>query len=119
MPLTGEYVSVNQLDGVVTGTTLGNDMFEDWAKQFTGKTAALAQACEALGGEKEPVGDVAYRIPLLGKLDIILQFWDADDEFPPAMRVKWDTHVLAYLRYETTYYAVNCLWQRLLERMTP
>ena len=27
--------------------------------------------------------------------------------------------VLAYLRYETTYYAVNCLWQRLLERMTP
>ena len=74
---------------------------------------------EALGGEKEPVGDVAYRIPLLGKLDIILQFWDADDEFPPAMRVKWDTHVLAYLRYETTYYAVNCLWQRLLERMTP
>ena len=62
VPLTGEYVSVNQLDGVVTGTTLGNDMFEDWAKQFTGKTAALAQACEALGGEKEPVGDVAYRI---------------------------------------------------------
>ena len=50
VPLTGEYVSVNQLDGVVTGTTLGNDMFEDWAKQFTGKTAALAQACEALGG---------------------------------------------------------------------
>lgn len=28
VPLTGEYVSVNQLDGVVTGTTLGNDMFE-------------------------------------------------------------------------------------------
>ena len=55
VPLTGEYVSVNQLDGVVTGTTLGNDMFEDWARQFTGKTAALAQACEALGGEKEPV----------------------------------------------------------------
>ena len=57
------------------------------------------------------------RIPLLGKLDIILQFWDADDEFPPAVRVKWDTHVLSYLRYETTYYAVNCLWQRLREFM--
>ena len=108
-----EYVSVNQLDGVVTGTTLGNDMFEGWAKQFTGKTAVLARACEALGGTKEPVGDVAFRIPLLGKLDIILQFWDEDEEFPPALRVKWDTHVLSYLRYETTYYAVNCLWQRL------
>ena len=50
VPLTGEYVSVNQLDGVVTGTTLGNDMFDSWARQFTGKTAALARACEALGG---------------------------------------------------------------------
>ena len=66
-----------------------------------------------------PLDLVPDSVPLLGKLDIILPFWDADDEFPPAMRVKWDTHVLAYLRYETTYYAVNCLWQRLLERMTP
>ena len=117
VPLTGEYVSVNQLDGVVTGTTLGNDMFEGWAKQFTGRKDALARACEALGGTKEMVGDVAYRIPLLGRLDIILQFWDADDEFPPAVRVKWDTHVLSYLRYETTYYAVSCLWQRLAALM--
>lgn len=116
-PLSGEYVSVNQLDGVVTGTTLGNDMFDNWAKQFTGQTAALAKACEALGGTKEPVGDVAYRIPLLDKIDVILQFWDADEEFPPAVRVKWDTRILAYLRYETTYYAVNCLWMRLKEKL--
>ena len=117
VPLSGTYVSVNQLDGVVTGTMLGSDMFDEWAKQFTGRTAALARACELLGGTKEPVGDVAYRIPLLGKLDIILQFWDADEEFPPAVRVKWDTRVLSYLKYETTYYAVNCLWQRLKEQM--
>lgn len=117
VPLTGEYVSVNQLDGVVTGTTLGDGMFDDWAKQFTGRTKQLALACAALGGTKEPVGDVAYRIPLLGRLDVILQFWDADEEFPPAIRVKWDRHVLAYLRYETTYYAVNCLWQRLRDVM--
>ena len=92
-------------------------MFDNWAKQFAGQTAALAKACEALGGTKEPVGDVAYRIPLLDKIDVILQFWDADEEFPPAVRVKWDTRILAYLRYETTYYAVNCLWMRLKEKL--
>lgn len=117
VPLTGEYVSVNQLDGVVAGTTLGDGMFDGWAGQFTGRTKALALACEALGGTKEPVGDVAYRLPLLGRLDLILQFWDADEEFPPALRVKWDRAVLSYLKYETTYYAVNCLWQRLKENM--
>ena len=64
-----------------------------------------------------PLDLVPDSVPLLGKLDIILQFWDADEEFPPAVRVKWDTRVLSYLKYETTYYAVNCLWQRLKEQM--
>lgn len=112
---SGEYVTVNQLPGVIPGTTLGNDLYQPHIDRLSGRGAALARACETLGGTPEPVGDVAYRIPLLLELDLLFQFWDADEDFVPVVKIKWDKNVLSFLRYETTYYAVSQLWTQLEE----
>lgn len=62
--LSGRFMPVNQLKGTVQSASPGKDMFGGTAKKFDGHTGQLARACELLGGQKEKVGDVSYRIPL-------------------------------------------------------
>ncbi len=47
----------------------------------------------------------------------MLQFWDGDDEFGPVLKIMWDRRTLAFMRYETTYYAAGHLLERLREMM--
>lgn len=91
----------------------GSDMFAGDAARFAGKCAQLEEACESLGGTPEKVGDVSYKIPLLDFMDVILQFWDGDEEFAPVLRVLWDENILDYMHYETTFYATSHLFERL------
>lgn len=76
---------------------------------------AFCRKCLALGGEAIPGGDLAYAIPVLGELKIAIQFWFADEEFPPQVRYFWDENALQYIRYETMHYALGYLKQLLLE----
>ena len=40
-----------------------------------------------------------------------------DEEFLPRIRYLWDENALQYLRYETMYFAVSLLRQRILQEM--
>lgn len=113
--LSGEYCSVMQLPGVAKTANPGGDMFGKYANRFAGKQDALRRACEILDGTPYPVGEVAYQIPLFDFLPIVLQFWDADDEFPAQFTIKWDKNTLRYMHFETTFYAVGYLLERLVE----
>ena len=115
--LSGRFVSMEHLPGAVRTASIEQGMFQQAAERFAHRTEQLARACEALGGQKERVGDVAYRLPLFPFLPVLLQFWDADEEFGPVVKIMWDERVLDYLHYETTFYAVSHLWRRLEEEM--
>lgn len=45
-------------------------------------------------------------------MPVVLQFWDADDEFDAALKIMWDTNTLDFMHFETTFYAANHLLQR-------
>ena len=111
--LSGEYVRVNDLDGIPKTAYLGGNLFDGSAKQFTHRTAALRAACQRLGGIPGEVGDVSYQIPLFEFFPVMLQFWDADEEFEAVLKVMWDRRTLDFMRYETTYYAAGQLLDRL------
>lgn len=113
--LSGEYMGINDVPGVVKTAYLGSNLFDRYAKVFEHRLEDLSHACEALGGVKEPVGDVAYRIDLFDFLPVVLQFWDADEEFPATLKIMWDKNIIDYMRYETTYYALNHLLDRIGE----
>ena len=115
--LSGEFVRVNDLDGVTRTAYLGADLFNGSAKAFTRRTAELKAACEALGGTPGTVGDVSFRIPVFDFLPVTLQFWDADDEFDAVLKIMWDRRTLDFMRYETTWYAAGRLLERLEELM--
>lgn len=74
-------------------------------------------ACESLGGQPYPRGDIAYILPFFPDLPVVLQFWHSDEDFPPQLRSFWDTNSLSWLRYETMYYALGLLRSRLAQIM--
>lgn len=90
---------------------------DPWAERFQEQPEMFAKACEALGGEKYPLGDVAYAIPVFGDLRVLIQLWFGDEEFPAQLRYLWDENALQYLKYETMFYAVPLVLKRIQEQM--
>lgn len=113
----GSFVGVNNLEGVLKTASVGADMFLQTAKEFADQCRALENACKELRGRPEGKADVSMRIPLFDFLPVILQFWDADEEFDPVLRFLWDKNTLHYMHYETTYFAASCLIERIKEKM--
>lgn len=87
------------------------------AEYFDAYPDAFAAACEKLGGEKMSGADISYAIELLDGLSIMVQLWHGDEEFPPNLRLLWDENTERYLRYETTWFAVGLLLNRIKENM--
>jgi len=115
--LCGEFCSVMQLDGIAKSSNPGGFMFSSFCRRLEGRTQDLRRACEALGGRPYPIGEVAYQLPLFDFLPIVVQFWDADEDFPGQLMIKWDRNILQYMHFETTFYATGCLLRRIIELM--
>ena len=110
---SGQFVSLSAVGGQVLGAGPGGDLFAPQARAFAGRCGALRDACARLGGRPMPVGDVSYQLPLLPFLPVVLQFWDADEEFPAQLKLMWDANILDFMHYETTFFAAAHLFQRL------
>ena len=115
--LTHEYVPVSGLKGIVQSATPGMKTFRQRAKGFAGRGLELERACQALGGTPFPVGEVAYVLPLFEFLPVVIQFWDADEEFEAELVLKWDRNIQDFMHFETTFYAAGCLLQWLEEHV--
>ena len=90
---------------------------DPWAQRLQQEPDRFAKACQALGGEKFPLGDVAYSIPVFDDLRLLIQLWFGDEEFPAQLRYLWDENALQYLKYETMFYAVPLVLKRIQEQM--
>ncbi len=116
--LAGEYASVMELKGVAKSANPGGDMFQAYADLFAGRVMELRRACESLGATSYPIGEVACQIPMFDFLPVLLQFWDADDEFRGKLVVKWDLNTLDFMHFETTFYALSCLLRKIAKTIS-
>ena len=114
-PLSGKWTLVANF--AAAGASPSADVSsQKYADYFAGKTEVLKQACIRLGGQIQPRlarADVTARIPAFPFFPVLLQFWDADDEFPPQIKIMWDDQTMRYLNFETTYYLQGDLLARL------
>ncbi len=120
--LSERFARINNMKGTVHSNGLGDSSTNAPARFFDSREEALRRACESLGGQREAVGEVAYRIPTFDFLPVILQFWHSDEEFPPSLQLLWDENILSFMHYETTYYTAGHLLRRiqeLMERVPP
>ena len=114
--LSGEFVNMKSLASIQGGAP-GGKLFGGWERRMDHRDAALAAACEKLGGVRAGKGDVAYQLPLFDFLPVRVQFWDSDDEFPASFQLFLDKNVLQYMHFETVAFAAAHLASRLEAEM--
>lgn len=111
----GTFATVANLDGMgaVASQPSSGDFYGPTSALFDRNPELLRRACLAMGGTEEGKGDVAFRLPVFSFMDMRVQFWQSDDEFPPQLTFLWDKNMLMYLRYETVWYAAGYLADQL------
>ena len=90
---------------------------DPWADRFEGDPEGFRWACRALGGRELAMGDICYAIELFDGLEIAVQLWFGDEEFPASLRLLWDENALMYLKYETMYFVKGMLLERVWNGM--
>ncbi len=103
--------------GLMFHRNLAESPRDPWAESFQARPEDFRRACEALNGRPLPTGDISYAIELFDGLDIAVQLWFGDEEFPPNLRFLWDENALMYIKYETMYFARGLLLRRINELM--
>ena len=111
----GVFTALHSVKGLARTVAPGAGLFAREARFFAGRLPQLRAACEALGGRPAPTGDAAYRLALFDLLPVVLQFWDADEEFDAVLKFLWDENILDFMHYETTFFASAHLLSRLIE----
>lgn len=112
--LAGQWCAVGTF--VVTGVTETDTFTKKYATVFDGHTEELRLAAQRLGGILQPPmagADVTCLIPVTPFFPVLLQFWEADEEFPPKLMLLWDRNTDKFLHFETTFYLQGDLLERL------
>ena len=101
---------------VVTGVTQTDTFTKKYAKLFDGRLEQLKKATQKLGGVLQPPmagADLTCKFPVTPFFSVLLQFWAADEEFPPKLLILWDRNADSFLHFETTFYLQGDLLNRL------
>lgn len=117
--LAGQWCAVGTF--VVTGVTETDTFTKKYATVFDGHTEELKLAAQRLGGILQPPmagADVTCLIPVTPFFPVLLQFWEADEEFPPKLMLLWDRNTDRFLHFETTFYLQGDLLERLKSHVT-
>jgi hypothetical protein len=74
----------------------------------------FCRAAESLGGSPVPMGDAAYRLWPFPRVPILFVLWEGDDEFEPALHVRFDASVSSQLlTLDTLWALVNVVSRNL------
>lgn len=117
--LSGNYCTVNMLKGTVQSSSagVGSSFFQNDADEFNGKAKELESACLFFGEKADLKGDVAAKLYPFSFLPVIIQYWEADDEFPANLKFMFDENILRYMHFETTFYLMSHMVKRIKEMM--
>lgn len=106
--LSGAFAPVNSLKGAAAAG-VDTNFYREAAARFDKNPEAFAAACRRLGGREVAMGDMGFRFPVFGGLDVILKFYRSDEEFPAGLTLLWDENTLQFMFYETVFYAAGFL----------
>ena len=115
--LSGNYCPVNMLKGTVKSSSVGSDLFQKSADAFNGKLEKLETACGIFGEKVDLSGDVAAKLYPFTFLPVILQYWEADEEFPANLKFMFDENILDYMHFETIFFMMGHIVKRIQEMM--
>lgn len=115
--LSGNYCPVNMLKGTVKSSNVGSNMFQKSADGFNGKIKALETVCGIWGEKLDLNGDVAAKLYPFSFLPVIIQYWEADEEFPANLKFMFDENILDYMHFETIFFMMGHIVKRIQDMM--
>lgn len=117
LSLSSKWINVTNLKEVFRtgGTVTHTDLFAASSKKFSGKTDQLIKACEKLKGRKISQGDVGYIIDIFDYIKVMFVYYDEDSDFESEIKVLWTDNILKFVHYETTYYMLEYLFEKMLK----
>ena len=115
--LSGNYCPVNMLKGTVKSSDVGSNMFQKSADEFNGRLTELESVCSIFGEKLELKGDVAVKLYPFTFLPVIIQYWEADEEFPANLKFMFDENILDYMHFETIFFMTGHIVKRIQEMM--
>lgn len=109
------WVSYRELPNTVSKSKSFEDCATELSERFTDKADALKGAAERLGGTPAEFGssDLCYRFKLLPKVDLLLLFWEGNEEFGARAAMLLDGGVLDYLDQEAIVFMAEAFVKRL------
>ena len=114
--LAGRWKNMSAF-GLMFHQNLLEGVRDPWAERFEQDPEGFRRACRSLQGREVAMGDICYAIELFDGLEIAVQLWFGDEEFPASLRFLWDENALMYLKYETMYYVKGMLLERIAAAM--
>ena len=90
-------------------------MFQKSADAFNGKRKELETVCELLGEKLDLKVDVAAKLYPFTFLPVIIQYWEADEEFPANLKFMFDENILDYMHFETIFFMMGHIVKRIQE----
>ena len=105
------------LKGTVKSSGVGSNLFQKSADGFNGKRKELEAVCKNFGETLNLKGDVAVKLYPFPFLPVILQYWEADEEFPANLKFMYDENILDYMHFETIFFMTAHIVKRLEEMM--
>lgn len=115
--LSGNYCPISMLSGTVKSSIPGGTMFQKSADYFNGRIKELEAVCSILGEKADIKGDVAAKLYPFSFLPIIIQYWEADDEFPANLKFMFDENIMEYMHYETIFFMIGHVIERIKKLM--
>lgn len=106
---------VNSLRNAARSSPNTTGLHQPAADFFQEHIPALRMAISAYA--PFPHGDAACIVPVFDWMDLVFQFWEGDEEFPPSVRFLWDENTPWYLRYESCYYVMGAFLDRIEARI--
>lgn len=113
--LSGNFCPASMLKGIVQSSGPGGSLFQKAADEFSGRSKELKKVCETLGKPVEISGDVAAVLYPFSFLPVIIQYWDADEEFPANLKFMFDENILDFMHYETLFFMMSHIISRMKE----
>ena len=91
----GTWISFRELPGGNNHYgSFKQEAIEPLAKRYGNSPEEFERTCQALGGKKLPLGDIAYAIPVFPKLELALILWLADEEFSAQANILYNSNVI-------------------------
>lgn len=115
-PLSGKWIGLQQMRGGLSrGRGFDKDI-ETMFRQYFAKTTAdeFLKKCLLLGGKRtEGKADVSVVIPYAPMFPVLVNFWEADDEFATSGKVLVDEQAEHYLTIEAAGGACSAVIQEI------